>query len=677
MENQSVKKGITNHCFRGSRYVLYTVLLNCIFLFTSASPQMLHPDKPDSGKKCAICHFQWVYPFYTEHRDGELVPQPMEKMVATAEMCFSCHDGSIADSRKIVFHDPGHREGVLPSGKITVPEDFPLDEGGRLQCSTCHTPHALASEAGVGVEVFLRSSDRESDLCRTCHRDKEGGPAKGNHSIAVSAKKQPTEIVGHGGRFGDAMPNEVICETCHIAHGGVNDQFLVLSAEDTSRSVLCISCHGYSPALSGGQGPDAGSHPVNIRAQNSRVPYRWSTGAQVMVSPQGELVCRTCHHPHGGFDKNHLLVELNKKDFLCVQCHQDKKLIEGSSHDLKIIVPGEKNIMGDRAADIGPCSPCHLVHKGSGKMMWARTKRLDLSPGAFCLSCHVSGESAEKVLPQDFSHPMDIASSTMTFARSKMKIRCTTCHDLHNPLPRYDDPVEPGVRHSKFLRYSDVEPSGVCIDCHPRYGLVKDTDHDLRLTAPDFENIYGETPQEGGLCSPCHVAHKARDQKHLWSASLGPSLLEGWNQPYTGDENMMTMLCTGCHSPGAVAEKHIPQFGLHPREKVNVVEAGGSISFEMSKNEFPIYTDEGDLAANGNIVCATCHNPHQWDPSRDIKGPGKPAVDEEGDATNSFLRPHLHDKYCTECHGEESIVKFKYFHDHTGRQKKEDAFSFE
>ena len=67
-------------------------------LFTLSSPlcaQMLHPDKPDSGKKCAICHFQWVYPFYTEHRDGELVPQPKEKMVATAEMCFSCHDGNV------------------------------------------------------------------------------------------------------------------------------------------------------------------------------------------------------------------------------------------------------------------------------------------------------------------------------------------------------------------------------------------------------------------------------------------------------------------------------------------------------------------------------------------------------------------------------------------------------
>jgi predicted CXXCH cytochrome family protein len=408
-----------------------------------------------------------------------------------------------------------------------------------------------------------------------------------------------------------------------------------------------------------------------------------------MVSPRGEIVCRTCHHPHGGFDKNHLLVELNNKDFICVQCHQDEKIIEGSIHDLKIIAPDEKNIMGDRAADIGPCSPCHLIHKGSGKMMSARTKRLDLSPGAFCLSCHVSGGSAERVLPQDFSHPMDItlpAETTRSLMlplydehgiAAKGTIRCTTCHSLHNPLPRYQDPAQTGVRHSKFLRYADVEPSGGCIDCHPRYGLVRDTDHDLRLTAPDFKNVYGVTPEEGGLCSPCHVAHKARDQKHLWSAPLGPSLLEGWNEPYTSDNNMMTMLCTGCHSPGAVAEDHIPPFGLHPKEKVKVVEAGGSISFEISKNEFPIYTDEGELAASGNIVCATCHNPHQWEPSREVKGPGKPAVNEEGDATSSFLRPHLHDRYCTECHGEESIVKFKYFHDHIGRQKKEDAFSFE
>ena len=175
-------------------YSIFKILFQgCIFkavfllLLSSVCAQMLHPDKPDSARKCAICHYQWVYQFYSEHRDGELVPKPEEKEVASPEMCFSCHDGSVEDSRKIVFHDPGHRAGVLPSRAITVPPDFPLDPEGRLQCSTCHTPHALASETGEEIEVFLRSTDRESDLCRTCHRDKEGGPAKGNHSIAVSA----------------------------------------------------------------------------------------------------------------------------------------------------------------------------------------------------------------------------------------------------------------------------------------------------------------------------------------------------------------------------------------------------------------------------------------------------------------------------------------------------------
>ena len=147
-------------------------------LASPAAAQMLRPDKPDSAKKCAICHFEWVYPFYAEHRDGELIARSTHDVVASAEMCFSCHDGSIADSRKTVFHDPGHRAGVVPSEKITVPKDFPLDDQGGLQCATCHTPHALASKAGESIEIFFRVSNRDSNLCRSCHRDKEGGPAR-------------------------------------------------------------------------------------------------------------------------------------------------------------------------------------------------------------------------------------------------------------------------------------------------------------------------------------------------------------------------------------------------------------------------------------------------------------------------------------------------------------------
>jgi predicted CXXCH cytochrome family protein len=640
---------------------------------------MLHPDKPDSAKKCAICHLEWVYPFYTEHRDGELIARSAGEVVASAEMCFSCHDGSIADSRKTVFHDPGHRAGVLPSEKITVPKDFPLDEQGRLQCATCHTPHALAGGAGESIEIFFRVTNRDSNLCRTCHRDKEGGPARGNHSINVKAARQPEEIMLAGGRFGDATPGGIICETCHIAHGGVNDKFLVLSAEDTSRSVLCIACHGYSALAPGSSPADAGSHPVNVKPRRCRLPSRWSTGAEVVAGSSGELICRTCHSPHGAFDNTHLLVEHNTGDSICLQCHGDKKSIAGSSHDLKTSAPDETNIRGEPAASLGPCSSCHLVHRGAGRLMWARQQRLDQRPGDSCLICHSPDGVAKKMVPASFSHPMGITASLPGRALSlplfdgrgeqvQGEIRCATCHDVHNPLPLYRDPARAGTTRGTFLRRGEKGRDGVCIDCHQRYELVEDTDHDLRLTAPSFTNVNGETPEQGGLCSPCHVAHKARNQKHLWSAPLGPALLPGWNPSYTTPDTIMTRLCTGCHAPEGIAGKHVPQFGLHPRENLQVV--GGGISFEKTKDEFPVFTEGGDIAADGAIVCSTCHNPHQWNPSSAMKGPGRPAVDGEGNVTNSFLRPNLHNKFCTGCHGGESIVMFKYFHSAIGRQKK-------
>ena len=686
IEHAQQKLGCDGVC--GLMLLCACAVLLCWCMASPARAQMLHPDRPDSAKKCAICHFEWVYAFYTEHRDGELIAQSKQEVVASAEMCFSCHDGSIADSRKTVFHDPGHRAGVLPSKKVTIPEDFPLDDQGRLQCSTCHTPHALASTAGDTIEIFFRATDKDSNLCRTCHRDKEGGPAQGNHSINVNVTNPPAEVLLSGGRFGDTMPRGIICETCHIAHGGVNDKFLVLSAEDTTRSVLCISCHGYSPLTPGSTSADAGSHPVNVKPRRCRLPSRWSTGAEVVVGSNGELICRTCHNPHGAFDNNHLLIEHNKKDSICLQCHQDKKLITGSSHDLKTIAPDEKNIRGEPASSVGACSSCHLMHRGSGRLMWARPQRLDQQPGEFCLSCHSPDGVAKKVMPASFSHPMDVKVSLPDRSPSlplfngqgesmKGEIRCTTCHDLHNPLPLYQDPAQEGKTRGTFLRLGEKGRSGVCIDCHPRYAMVADTDHDLRLTAPYFKNVYGETPEQGGLCSPCHVAHKARNQKYLWSAPLGPVLIEGWNASYTTADDFMTMVCTGCHAPEGIAKKHVPEFGLHPREKVKVVDGGGSISFAMVKDEFPLFTDGGDIAANGNIVCSTCHNPHQWNPSAPIKGPGKPAVDGEGNVTNSFLRPHLHNKFCTECHGGDSIVMFKYFHSKIGRQKKEEKFPFE
>ena len=646
----------------------------CIVFFQPpvAGAQMLHPDKPDTAKKCAICHFQWVYPFFKEHRDGELVAMPKDDPVGAEEMCFSCHDGSVADSRDTVFMSPGHKAGVTPSANVVIPETFPLDQAGRLQCTTCHSPHAIFTSPGSDTKerVFFRALNKNSSLCTICHVTRAGGPAKGSHSVNVSAPARSPEILEHGGRFGDAMPNQVICETCHIAHGGVNNKFLVLSAEDTSRSILCVACHGATPGAQKGRAPATRTHPVNVLPQKSIIPVRWAQGEKVTVGNRGELVCRTCHSPHGAVDKTKLLTRPNDKDSLCMECHREKQSIVGSRHDLRRNAAG-KNVKGQSGSGAGPCSACHVMHADAGKLVWSIHDNDESGAEEYCVSCHRPGGRAEKAVPKGFSHPMDMSYPSLHFIRSEMKIRCATCHDLHTPLPVYPDPNDGGAKHSSFLHQTPAGSSGVCIECHARYGAVAGTDHDLRITAPDARNAYGQTTQQGGVCSPCHLAHNARRQKYLWSGPTGPGLLTGWELPNTSKNNVMTGYCTGCHAPQSIAESHIPRLGLHPKTKI--ADSSNVFSFEQIRNEFPLFTDAGELAAGGDIACSTCHNPHQWTPRSSAKAPG---IKVEGDATNSFLRPNLHTKFCAACHGKEALVKFKFFHSPASREKKQNAVPF-
>ena len=642
----------------------------CMLMLPSvSSADMMHASKPDSAKKCAICHYQWIYSFYIEHRDGELVQQPEGKEVADEEMCFSCHDGSVADSRASAFHGSGHRAGAVPSKRITIPEEFPLDEEGRLQCATCHTPHALSSEFEEDFkgEVFLRAENKDSSFCKLCHSDKTGGPENGNHPVDISAQQKPYAILNSKGKFGREKKNHIVCETCHVAHGGVKGKFLVLSVDNGDAPLLCITCHGTNPAAqkSGGNGSAPGSHPVNVPSDHTTFPRQWSNDEAVAVGMKGEIVCITCHSPHKAVSKKNLLVERNYKDSLCLKCHLENSQIAGSLHDVRKFAPDEKNIQGDSASTLGPCSSCHLVHSGSGRVMWARKKPIENETGEYCFSCHSSSGLAKKVLPKDFSHPMDVSFQSGEFYRSKMKIGCATCHDLHTASLTYDDPVQKGEKHSMFLRMSDKGASGICITCHPRHGLVEGTDHDLRITAPNTLNSSGKIPEQVGLCSPCHLAHNAQTQRFLWAGPLGPNVLPEWNQAYAVENQNMIKLCTGCHIAGGPGQQHVPKFGLHPKDDGQVVTS--SAYYDLVQFEYPFYTTSGDVSTNGDIVCSTCHNPHQWDPHRKKKGAG---ADIEGNATNSFLRLNLPSELCAYCHAKDGLIKFKYFHSKFSRAMK-------
>ena len=114
----------------------------------------------------------------------------------------------------------------------------------------------------------------------------------------------------------------------------------------------------------------------------------------------------------------------------------------------------------------------------------------------------------------------------------------------------------------------------------------------------------------------------------------------------------------------------MPDYAFHPgaitQQVVLQKSSTDMIYYDLVNTTFPIYTDGGEFKEGGYIVCSTCHNPHVWKKSAE-KGPGREV---EGGAGDSFLRPDVVVKFCVRCHGEESLIKFQYFHKKTSREKK-------
>ena len=105
-------------------FIIFTIVF--CFISTTAQAQLRNPRQADTAKKCAICHYRWIYTFYVEHRGTPLAPLQEQEVVGSKEMCLSCHDGSIRDSRDRICNDPGHQVGVAPSKHIKIPAQFSI-----------------------------------------------------------------------------------------------------------------------------------------------------------------------------------------------------------------------------------------------------------------------------------------------------------------------------------------------------------------------------------------------------------------------------------------------------------------------------------------------------------------------------------------------------------------------
>lgn len=634
-----------------------TVYFNLLIVFllslgNVAYAEVEAPRNPDSAKECAVCHYRWIDTFFIDGRGTELVEYESEKVVAKPEICFSCHDGSVVDSRARIYNDFRHTVNKPPPKGMQIPKIFPLDNDGNMQCYTCHTAHGVPSEMEMDKTIFLRTSNDNSSMCIMCHADKDGGALNGNHPVGQSEKKIPQSLIEHGARIGDTS-NHIICETCHTVHGSPNESFLIESARN---SRLCLACHTDKNIFTK-EGERNHFHVINIIPNKVKIPDEiFERGAKLGYN--GEIICQTCHKIHNNkAEKKLLLVTSDTEPNLCLTCHSDKVYIAGTKHNLNHLAPDQKNLEGITVAKGGVCSACHLPHKearttGEGENFITK----------LCLSCHRKGEIAEKAALSGYRHSLninpfekdDLQISLATTGIQKTKltlplfnkygiqdingfITCTTCHDPHKwRSDSTEGEIRKDIRGDNKTSFLRKASPALCSECHSQKFSVVNSKHDMNKVAPDIKNSLNQTPAESGVCGVCHLVHGGQ-KSYLWARDI---------KRHEG--NLVQDLCIGCHNEEGVAHKKVVKNFSHP---VNVSPFEKGLSTTL-----PLFDEMGDLSAKGLMTCETCHDPHRWDPVKII-------TDEhykvEGTSENSFLRLENYPsaELCNNCHPEQMNVE--------------------
>lgn len=214
--------------------------------------------------------------------------QPLRFTNSITALCNECHGSDNVIS---------HIVDVVPS--MYVGEAFPLDEGGRMTCNTCHYIHMDRLDAATGERTYLlRTKEKGKQFCDSCHAG----------TIEFMLENLASS---HSDKI----------DRAHFGYYTTATHFL------DQASLYCISCHDGDIAthvpLSLSTGSPMESHPVGvdyleavIRNRQLKHP-RFLDPAIKLVN--GKLSCISCHNIFSL--KNHKLAIDNRNSRLCLECH--------------------------------------------------------------------------------------------------------------------------------------------------------------------------------------------------------------------------------------------------------------------------------------------------------------------------------------------------------------------
>ncbi len=536
-----------------------------------------------SQEKCSLCHIRESVFF----APGFASPEAL-KAFGEERVCYSCHNGTVCDSRDVLWRGAQHPPVARRSGS------------GRKRCSACHSPHAQGGWSILaGTSVPIRKGG--DAVCAGCHPDHERG--KG----ALHRTGFP-----EGG-----------CTECHRAHGGAGKALL-----REARGALCARCHrgvtsekagGHPVARAGGAAarkpyPEClACHPVHrTEARQQGVDalcadchaFRKAAGAAGEKGHPSEARCTECHtfHEKSGANGRGLRRADMRPGILCGRCHAARVAEERAKAREKGTHPTDAARDG---SDL--CLRCHRVHHGApGTALLASAKPYS------CLDCHDAQNTISEIAGIILAHPVfERVEKGRLAATAKARrlplgpggeIVCRTCHAVHGAAPQ------------SALLAPGMSGEGSCLICHEGMGGRNHLPAGRAAVAPDCGTchpVHGKRSAAGttggaadawtAVCTTCH----ARDGAHVSAASGGggerPADMPGFDgrgrKVRTG-----AVSCPTCHDPHG-----------EPRNKRlrRSYDPSGFVCTACHRDQENVALTPHDLrGVAGRSACEPCHRPH-------------------------------------------------------------------
>ncbi len=678
-----------------------------------------------SRQDCVMCHLEWVDDYKAiENTKAPLVAEQKMCMSCHHGAVIDSRQAMMQGEQHPDYHHPQKDKDFLPTNERKTPIDnkLPLLEKSTPYCGSCHTPHAKhEDETGIHPDhqnSWMRLDNSQGQLCESCHADHKASKDKlgENHPIGIYLQKPPkedennkrkyaTEFSLHkglpkslkqlGGKTADA--EAITCESCHLLHGAKNKSLLL--KKDTK---LCTTCHEKQDSNDNKSAHKKGIHPVHVK------PEEEMTLKDKKVK---KIECKSCHDVHGGMAQSALLYKEKTFNNRCEDCHSRQYSNDKKQARKKGIHPIheklEKSVrLADKDITDVECQSCHSVHNGK-----ENTAALVAYEKQLCATCHPKeNNNGKKDARKKGVHPVNFKLDKPIKFNNKniTKIECQTCHSVHEGKPntpslinkdanqlcvschprqhandlkqarkkgvhpvniKLDKPVKiagkqietlqclscHSVHHGKPNTPALLEEhknGTLCKNCHRPESAAIYSDHNMQRTAKNSYNLNKESPLQAGVCGSCHSLHKAPKGADKLFVGSGIGALA--SKILKRDRS-----CFACHRDKGIASKKQVKLYTHPQR---------DLVLKSNQKQFPLVDKYGKTKAEGQIACITCHNPHRWIPAGGKRSTIRKGQNEEGNILNSFLHHKSpQGSFCADCHGIESQIRFKYYHDKRGR----------